>query len=168
MASLTKAFDQVLDGYLQVAGNRMGNKLFLDRNGLCVLKKQEGEQEYVVELPKNSEVVYFYAPICKVPYGSSEEFFEKILELNLCAIEYNQATFGLDSKSQHIVLSYTRSMNALDEVAFTNILCNFVKTTDRARKDLAQLIDALGSKPNSDKRVSGDDLAIIKNGQLKA
>ncbi|MDR1432732.1 MAG: CesT family type III secretion system chaperone [Puniceicoccales bacterium] len=137
------AYNRMLNSYLQAAGSRVGAKLFLDENGLCVLRKDEMNQEYVVELPKDSAVVYFYAPICRVPYECSEDFFEKILELNLCGVEYNQATFGLDAKTQNIVLSYTRSMEALDEVAFTNILCNFVRTADRAKRDLTQLTNTL-------------------------
>ncbi|MDR2776792.1 MAG: CesT family type III secretion system chaperone [Puniceicoccales bacterium] len=134
---------KVLDHYLQLAGTRMGSKLFLDKNGLCVLRQENGRREYVVELPKNSEVVYFYSPICTVPYGCSEEFFEKVLELNFCGITYNQATFGLDAKTQNVVLSYARSMEALDEIAFANILSNFIKTADRAERDLAKFVKDL-------------------------
>jgi hypothetical protein len=141
------AYNDALDGFLRTAGKRIGSKLFLDKNGLCVLKRDSDclaqGNEYVVELPSNSEIVYFYSPICKVPYECSEEFFEKILELNLCGIEYNQATFGLDAKTQNIVLSYTRSMEKLDEVAFTNILCNFIKTVDRAKKEITKLVESL-------------------------
>ncbi|MDR2603018.1 MAG: CesT family type III secretion system chaperone [Puniceicoccales bacterium] len=137
------AHHKALDRYLQVAGSRIGSKLFLDKNGLCVLRTDNGQREYVIELPKHSEVVYFYSPICRVPYGCSEEFFEKILEFNLCGITYNQATFGLDAKTQNIVLSYTRSMEALDEVAFSNILSNFIKTADRAERDLGKLVREL-------------------------
>jgi hypothetical protein len=169
MRSVPKALDRVLDDYLRKAGNKIGNKLFLDKNGLCVLKKQDDNQEYAVELPKNSEIVYFYAPICKVPCENSEEFFEKILELNLCGMEYNQATFGLDAKTQNIVLSYTRSMNALDEVAFANIFYNFIRTVDRARKDLLQLIDSFGTVHSFTKEYTamGNSNLGMKNGQLK-
>ncbi|MDR1890908.1 MAG: CesT family type III secretion system chaperone [Puniceicoccales bacterium] len=160
-----------LDRYLLIAGNRIGSKLFLDKNGLCVLRKQNGLREYVIELPKHSEVVYFYSPICKVPYGCSEEFFEKILELNLHGITYNQATFGLDAKTQNIVLSYPRSMEALDEVAFSNILNNFIKTADRAEKDLVRLRRQLIEQTS----LTEDDIdaemntyrTISNNGKLK-
>jgi hypothetical protein len=165
------AYHKVLDRYLQLAGTRIGSKLFLDKNGLCVLRKENGQREYVVELPKNSEVVYLYSPICTVPYGCSEEFFEKVLELNLCGITYNQATFGLDAKTQNIVLSYTRSMEALDEVAFANILSNFIKTADRAERDLVKIVRELIDKTS----LSEDDIdmetkthrTISNNGKLK-
>ncbi|MDR0742387.1 MAG: CesT family type III secretion system chaperone [Puniceicoccales bacterium] len=165
------AYHKVLDRYLQLAGTRIGSKLFLDKNGLCVLRKENGQREYVVELPKNSEVVYLYSPICTVPYGCSEEFFEKVLELNLCGITYNQATFGLDAKTQNIVLSYTRSMEALDEVAFANILSNFMKTADRAERDLVKIVRELIDKTS----LSEDDIdmetkthrTISNNGKLK-
>ena len=74
-----------------------------------------------------------------MPYGCAEEFFEKVLESNLCGIEYNQATFGLVPKTQNIVISYTRSMQSLDEISFSNILINFLNTTDHAREKLAKL-----------------------------
>jgi hypothetical protein len=142
--------NNTLDGFLQAAGKRMGSKLFLDRNGLCVLKRDSEYSvqgnEYVVELPSGSEIVYFYSPICKVPYECSEEFFEKVLELNLCGVEYNQATFGLDAKTQNIVLSYSHSMERLDEVAFVNILFNFIKIVVRAKKEMSKLVEVLTEK----------------------
>jgi hypothetical protein len=137
------AYHKVLDRYLQVSGNRIEVKLFLDKNGLCVPRTDNGQRESVVELPKDSEVIYFDSPICRVPSGFSEEFLEKVFELNLCGITYNQATFGLDAKTQNIVLSYTRPMEALDEVAFSNILSNFIKTADRAERDLVKLVREL-------------------------
>jgi hypothetical protein len=137
------SYDSTLNSYLKIAGNKIGNKLFLDKNGLCVMKKGDTNQEYAIELPNDSEAVYFYAPICKVPYECSEEFFEKVLELNLCGIEYSQATFGLDAKTQNIVLSYARSMDTLDEVSFSNVLCNFIKTVDRAKRDLTKITSTL-------------------------
>ncbi|MDR1528034.1 MAG: CesT family type III secretion system chaperone [Puniceicoccales bacterium] len=164
------AYHKVLDHYLQVAGSKIGSKLFLDKNGLCVLRQENG-REYVVELPRSSEVVYFYSPICTVPYGCSEEFFERVLELNLCGVAYNQAAFGLDAKTQNIVLSYARSMEALDEVAFSNILNNFIKTADRAEKDLVKLVKELIEQTS----LTEDDIdmeikahrAISNNGKLK-
>ncbi|MDR1232933.1 MAG: CesT family type III secretion system chaperone [Puniceicoccales bacterium] len=165
------AYHKALDHYLQLAGTRIGSKLFLDKNGLCVLRKEDGQREYVVELPGNSEVVYLYSPICTVPYGCSEEFFEKVLELNLCGITYNQATFGLDAKTQKIVISYARSMEALDEVAFSNILNNFIKTADRAERDLAKLVRELIERTS----LTDDDIdvemkthrTVSNNGKLK-
>ncbi|MDR3144519.1 MAG: CesT family type III secretion system chaperone [Puniceicoccales bacterium] len=146
---------KILNKYLQVAGNRIGRKLLLGENGLCVFKSPDLQQEYVVEFPKHSDVIYFYAPICRVPYDCSEEFFEKILELNICGIEYNQATFGLDAKTQNVVLSYTRALGSVDDVSFANILCNFVRTADRAKREVMKLVDALAEKYS----LAGDDVA---------
>lgn len=141
--SNSQNYSQVLNDLLQTAGNKLQTKLFLDKNGICVIKKDHENSQYIIELPKNSEVVYFYSPICKVPFECSEEFFEKVLEKNLCGIAYNQATFGLDSKTQNIVITYTRSMRLLDDVTFFNILCNFIQIADRAKKDLNQLKNTL-------------------------
>jgi hypothetical protein len=164
--------DSTLNSHLQVAGNKIGSKLFLDKNGLCVVKKNDSDQEYAIELPNGSEIVYFYAPICKVPYECSEDFFEKILELNFCGIEYNQATFGLDAKTQNIVLSYTRPMGTLDGISFSNILCNFVKTVDRAKKDLVKIIDAMVESVTIAGENVGQEMrshdAALRVSQLKA
>jgi hypothetical protein len=165
-------YEDILNSFLQMAGKRMGNKLFLDKNGLCVLRNNTsglaGGHEYVVELPKNSDVVYFYSPICKVPYECSEEFFEKVLELNLCGIQYNQATFGLDAKTQNIVISYTRSMEKLDEIAFLNILCNFIKTADRAVRDMERLVETLVENASlSEEDVSAEMEAYELSGDIR-
>jgi hypothetical protein len=66
-----------MDRYLLIAGNNIGSKLFLDKNGLCVHGKENGLREYVIELPKYNEVVYFYSPICKVLDGCSEIFLKR-------------------------------------------------------------------------------------------
>jgi hypothetical protein len=134
---------RILAKYLQAAGNKMGRKLSLNGHGICILRSNDLDHECVIELPGNSDVVYFYSPICKVPYECSEEFFEKIMELNLCAIEYNQATFGLDAKTQNVVLSYTRPIGTIDDVSLTNIICNFVRTVDKAKRDLMKIVHAL-------------------------
>ena len=137
-------YRKALNTYLRAVGYRLGKKLSLDSNGICVLQRDnDSANGYVIELPADSQVVYFYAPVCRVPYGCTEEFFEKVLEYNLCGVMYNQATFGLDPKTQNIVISYTRSMELLDEVALTNIVVNFIKTADRARANLRKLVDAL-------------------------
>jgi hypothetical protein len=138
-------YEKILNGYLRAASFRVKSELFLDANGLCVLKENDG-QEFVVELPLASEVVYFYSPVCRVPFDCTEPFFERILEMNLCSLSYNQATFGLDKKTQNIVISYTRPMGSLDEILFANVLCNFIKIAVRAKQDLAKLVEDLINK----------------------
>jgi hypothetical protein len=137
--------EKILDGYLRAASHRVKNALFLDANGLCVVKENDG-QEFVVELPRGSAVVYFYSPVCRVPFDHTGEFFERVMELNLCALAYDQATFGFDKRTHHVVLSYSRPMETLDEILFTNILCNFIKTATRAKQDLAKLCETLTNR----------------------
>lgn len=128
-------FESALNEYLHAAGAKMGTSLSLDPNGICVLSNGNGG-EYVVELPKQSEIIYFYSPLLKVPFEHTEAFFEKILEYNLCGIKFRQATIGLDPKTQNLVLSYTRPIGFLDETTFINILFNFVDEVEKAKQIL--------------------------------
>jgi hypothetical protein len=62
-------------------------------------------------------------------------------------------------------------MEALDEVAFSNILNNFIKTADRAERDLTKLVGELIERTS----LTDDDIdmemkthrAVSNNGKLK-
>jgi hypothetical protein len=137
---------ETLGKYLQNAALEIGIGLSVNKNGLFVLRDGNCGVEHMVELPSGSDILYCYAPICKPPYGCEEEFFEKVLELNLCTLEYNQATLGLDSKTKNIVMSYTYPTANIDEIVIANILRNFVKTVKRARNDFVAIAEELIGK----------------------
>ncbi|MDR0679648.1 MAG: CesT family type III secretion system chaperone [Puniceicoccales bacterium] len=132
--------------YIDFASSKVKSKLLLGSNGICTFKHDLSGMEFAIELPEGSDIVYFYSPICRVPYDFTEHFFEKLLENNLHGIANNQASFGLDKKTQNIVLTYSISMKYLDAVAFDNIFFNFVKTAEKAAANTIRWISEISSK----------------------
>ncbi len=132
--------------YLSSASQKMNSKLQLGSNGICLFKHDVSELEIAIELPEGSDILYFYSPVCRVPYDHTEYFFEKVLENNLHGIANRQATFGLDAKTQNIVLTYSIAMRHVDEISFCNILFNFIKVAERARAATAHWIEEITKK----------------------
>lgn len=124
----------LLGSYLKEVSVRLKVDLRLDSKGLCMFKKENCSLEFVIELDKQSGFCFFYTPISKVPFDFPEKLFERLLVSNLFGVENNQAIFGLDAKTQNIVLSYGFQLNAVDGVAFGNMLINFTRTAENARK----------------------------------
>ncbi len=132
--------------YLASMSKKIKTKLELGSNGICLLKHNVHNTtmlEVAIELPENSDVLYFYAPICRVPYDLTEQFFEKILENNLHCVANRQASFGLDTKTQNIVLTYSIAMRHVDEISFSNILNNFIKVAERARNNTTRWMEEI-------------------------
>jgi hypothetical protein len=135
-----------LEDYINLAASKVKSKLQLGDNGICMFKHDRGDLEFVIELPEGSDIVYFYSPICRVPYDFTEQFFEKLLEKNLHGVANNHAIFGLDKKTQNIVLTYSISINYIDAVVFGNILFNFMKTAERAAANAVEWFEEISAK----------------------
>jgi hypothetical protein len=121
----------------------MKSKLQLGSNGIYTFKHDRGGMEFAVELPEGSDSIYFYSPIYRAPYDFTEQFFDKLLEDNLYGVANNQASFGLDSKTQNIVLTYGISTNHVDTVAFENILFSFAKTAEKAEANRGKWVEEI-------------------------
>lgn len=123
-----------------------GSKRGLGSNGVCCFQHDESGMEIVVELPERSDVLYFYSPICRVPYEHTEQFFEKVLENNLHGVANRQASFGLDAKTQNMVLTFSIAMRHVDSVSFGNILNNFARIAEQARENTTKWIEELAAR----------------------
>jgi hypothetical protein len=140
------ALRKKLKEYIDFAASKMKSKLQLGDNGICMFKHDRSGLEFVIELPNGSDLVYFYTPICRVPYDFTEQFFEKLLEKNLHGVANNQASFGLDRETQNIVITYSVSMNYIDAILFGNIFFNFMKTAERAAANVVEWLEEILAK----------------------
>ncbi|MDR2720973.1 MAG: CesT family type III secretion system chaperone [Puniceicoccales bacterium] len=154
--------------YVDFAASKMKSKLQLHSSGICMFKHDQSEMEFAIELPGGSDIVYFYAPICRVPYDFTEQFFEKLLENNLHGVANNQASFGLDRKTQNIVLTYSIAMGHIDAIAFENILFNFMKTAIKAAANTVAWIEEICAKYTlSDEELEDEVGETAKNIKMK-
>jgi hypothetical protein len=131
---------------IETTSAKMKSKLMLGSNGICIFKNDRNKLEFAIELPEGSDLVYFYSPICRVPYDFTEQFFERVLESNLHGIATNQACFGLDKETQNIVLTYSIAMGYIDAVSFENILFNFIKTAEKAVANTIKWIEEIAAQ----------------------
>lgn len=157
-----------LTEYISDASRKMHSNLKLGNNGVCLFKHNTSNLEIAIELPSDSDVLYFYSPVCRVPYDYTEQFFEKILENNLHGIANRQATFGLDSKTQNIVLTYSIAMRHVDSVSFGNILFNFIKTAEKAHQNTIKWLDNISKEYMlSDEELDNIESENTKNMKLR-
>jgi hypothetical protein len=155
--------------YIDFAASKMKSKLQLQSNGICMFKHDQSEMEFAIEIPEGSDIVYFYSPICRVPYDFTEQFFEKLLENNLHGVANNQASFGLDKKTQNIVLTYSISIGHIDAVAFENTLFNFIKTAAKAAANTVKWMEEISLKYTlSDDELEDEVNETAKNIKMRA
>jgi len=100
--------------------------LALNAAGVCALRYGQ-RVECVIECPGDGQVVYFYAPMMKIPAEQAEKFYRVCLKANLFCLETHGATFAIDEKNQQIVLCYPQPTVLLDEQLFRNVLSNFLE-----------------------------------------
>lgn len=155
---------KLLNVYLKEVGARIKSDLRLDKNDLCIFKKENCSLDFVVELSKDSGFCFFYTPICKVPFDYPEKLFERLLSNNLFGLANNQAIFGLDNKTQHIILSFAFKLNSLDSISFGNTLINFTRTAENARKRIdkwqSDLAAELGKSASDGMNISDQSLTL--------
>ena len=84
-------------------GNKMGKYFRLKEDGLFAVKDEQG-QEYVVDIPDNSDKIYFCAPIVTLNDDSTKASdMERVLKWNLWGQETQGGTLSFEEATNRIV-----------------------------------------------------------------
>ena len=131
--------------WLQAAGNHTGLELSLGEDGHCRLLLDEDEQ-CVVEVPPDSELVFLYIAVARLPDDPPEacRALQVALELNAFGIETGGSSFSYDPRSEHIVLTYSARLDALDETLFCAVLDDFIQVSVSAKARFKQQVNEQG------------------------
>ena len=124
-----------MQALLKEFGSRIGIEgLSLDRNGFCCLFFDDIAVN--VEVPADSDQVFFYVNLGEIPRANAAELFEKLLEANHLYRKTAGGTIGIDKAADVISLAYQCPIQVLDIGRLEKILENFVNTAEFWLKEL--------------------------------
>ncbi len=114
-----------VNGWLISLGNRSGKYFRLKDNVFAA--EDENGQEYVVEIPENSEQLYFCAPIAVLNEGGEKSSdFECLMKWNLYGIKTFGGTLSWDESTNRIIFHYIVPIKILDENSFRDTFNRFI------------------------------------------
>ncbi|MGL5843554.1 MAG: CesT family type III secretion system chaperone [Aeromonas hydrophila] len=124
---------------------------------------QDGE--CLVEVPDNDElqVCYFYIPLLRLPDDAASQLLltRSALELNMFGLATGGSQISLDSRSNHLVLTFSSLIEMLDSTLFMQTLGEFldlgVTLQAQLQSVLAQLQSVLAQQksPSQPSSLSG-------------
>ncbi|MED7771930.1 CesT family type III secretion system chaperone [Aeromonas dhakensis] len=141
-----KAYQQTVSEWLSLAGEQQGVALSLGSDGHCrVPFGQDGE--CLVEVPDNDELqaCYLYIPLLRLPEDTNGQLTltRAALELNMFGLVTGGSQISLDSRSNHLVLTFSSLIEMLDSALFMQTLGEFL---DLGVKLLGQLQSVLAQQ----------------------
>ncbi|MGN5229544.1 CesT family type III secretion system chaperone, partial [Aeromonas dhakensis] len=123
-----KAYQQTVSEWLSLAGEQQGVALSLGSDGHCrVPFGQDGE--CLVEVPDNDELqTYLYIPLLRLPEDTNGQLTltRAALELNMFGLVTGGSQISLDSRSNHLVLTFSSLIEMLDSALFMQTLGEFL------------------------------------------
>ncbi|USP11137.1 CesT family type III secretion system chaperone [Aeromonas dhakensis] len=124
-----KAYQQTVSEWLSLAGEQQGVALRLGSDGHCrVPFGQDGE--CLVEVPDNDELqaCYLYIPLLRLPEDTNGQLTltRAALELNMFGLVTGGSQISLDSRSNHLVLTFSSLIEMLDSALFMQTLGEFL------------------------------------------
>ena len=124
-----KAYQQTVSEWLSLAGEQQGVALSLGSDGHCrVPFGQDGE--CLVEVPDNDELqaCYLYIPWLRLPEDTNGQLTltRAALELNMFGLVTGGSQISLDSRSNHLVLTFSSLIEMLDSALFMQTLGEFL------------------------------------------
>ncbi|WP_242441237.1 CesT family type III secretion system chaperone [Aeromonas dhakensis] len=144
-----KAYQQTVSEWLSLAGEQQGVALSLGSDGHCrVPFGQDGE--CLVEVPDNDELqaCYLYIPLLRLPEDTDGQLTltRAALELNMFGLVTGGSQISLDSRSNHLVLTFSSLIEMLDRALFMQTLGEFL---DLGVTLLGQLQSVLAQQESS-------------------
>jgi len=111
-------------------GNKMGKYFRLKEDGLFAVKDEQG-QEYVVDIPDNSDKIYFCAPIVTLNDDSTKASdMERVLKWNLWGQETQGGTLSFEEATNRIVFHKIFKVENLNENSFAEEFNRFMQSVD--------------------------------------
>ncbi len=127
--------------WLQAARVHSGDAAALGEDGHCRLMLEDGAQ-CIVEVPSGSDSVFLYMPVFRLPENAGEALQATKLAMGLhtFGVATGGSAFSYDARSDHVVLTLARPLDAMDEVSFSELLGGFI---DSGREASARLMQSM-------------------------
>lgn len=121
---------ELVNSWLRELGHKANiPDLKLNEDGSCVVQYKERLNVIILLLEQNPNV-HFIAALMRPPKDRGEEFYKRLLSLNMMCLETHGATLALDERDDQVVLCYSHLVKDLDAEMFEEILGNFMETAE--------------------------------------
>jgi len=121
-----------VDSFLRDISNKVGNPLFLSKEGLCAF--HYSDMVVIVEVPQNTG--YFFVYTSEVVPLMTSEHKDELLELNYLQQETRGGCLSakkVANNGHEIVFSYMDRVSELRSEEFQNVLENYIDTAVKIR-----------------------------------
>jgi hypothetical protein len=137
------ASQTMVSRWLRVAGQQAGLDLSLGEDGHCRLQLEDGSQ-CIVEAPQDSELVFIYLPVAKLPDDPSlaARAMRSALSLNMFGLATGGSAYSYDDRTDHIVLTFSARLDMLDETLFAKVLGDFLDVAIAAKARMQVLLQS--------------------------
>jgi hypothetical protein len=110
-------------------GQKIGiENIAFDEDGNCQL----GVDEFVftIEHPDDTDTLTIRATVCEIPAAVSDDYFARIVELNLASSTFSTAFLGADLDRKNIVMIEHLTLRGLDSVEFEQAMTSLVNLAE--------------------------------------
>ncbi len=111
----------------------------LDDEGIALIPGAGDEESVLaIEVPDNSDVCYFYAPVCPLSADAAETELYQAMELNRFGRPLGGCWLAWDPEFAMLTLCYNLHIPSSDSIAFRNTIDNFFSSLKEAKRRLSQ------------------------------
>jgi|GEM_PF-2834537 len=139
-----KEHQVIIAQWLEQIAEDIGTALHLEEDGHCIIPCVDN-LNCVIEVPAKCDVaaVFIYLPLTLLPDQSEARLlaFSKALRLNLFGLLTGGCHIALDTRSNHIVLSFSSLIEALTATSFKHILNDMLELAPSLRMQLQSVTD---------------------------
>lgn len=149
-----------INRWLIAYGNRTGKFFRLNAKGVFAAADDE-EQEYVVDVPHNSNNVYFCAPITTLNDSSTrEQDLQCCLQWNLYGQETYGGTLSFEPNTERIIFHRIFPIETLDELSFSKEFDQFILTVKHIQSKWGEYKQSQPTQNSIDDRVVNPFLCV--------
>jgi hypothetical protein len=132
----------VISQWLESIGRERGTSLQLEEDGHCVVPGSDGFG-CIVEVPDNLDTpsVFLYCPLVQLPDNTHAQLslISAALTMNLFGLLTGGCHLALDSRSNHLVLSFSSTIETIDDDVFQHILYEMEELSSNLRQRLEDI-----------------------------
>lgn len=138
-----KNYQAVISQWLEKIGEDRGIPLKLGANGHCIVPMSE-DFGCVVEVTENQDLsaVFLYCPLAQLPNNADAQLAltSAALAMNLFGLLTGGCHVGLDNRSNHLVLSFSAPIEAINSSTFEQILTEMEEISSDLRQRLQGIV----------------------------
>lgn len=119
---------ELANSHLALLGNRLGEDLLFDADGLCVFAYgPEGRHTVVLHYLAASDIMLAVCPVCEVPEDAPVDYCAGVLRLNVQSLARFNGTLGLNSEGNALVFMARFNLEGAHAYEFEPFIESFLE-----------------------------------------